>query len=96
MLLLLLGRWWWCRKKTIRLVLGVCAVRVVASGPRKGYIFELSAKKGQKRLWMCSSEEERAEWVRAVHDAMLATPPSPDGLMGHTGTDAPYAADMER
>lgn len=89
--------WIWChRKKSIRLIIGTVHVRLVATG-RKGYVFELStAKKGQKRLWMCSSEDDRAEWLKALQDAMLPPQHAADGPNGHAYTDSPFAPDMER
>ena len=82
------------RKKSIPLLASVCNCRMVAS--RKSTVFELSLRKGVKRLWLCSSEEDRQEWMKAISEATL-TSASGEGTMGGLfGDDSPYSQDMKR
>lgn len=81
------------RKKSIPLLASVCACRTIAS--RKSNVFELSLRKGSKRLWMCSSEEDRQEWMKAISDATLASAQG-EGAMGALLSDSPYLQDMRR
>ena len=82
------------RRKTLPLHAGVCCVRAVPC--KKNNVFELASRKGAKRLWMCRSEEDRAEWLQAIAEATM-----PAGLLGPGGLDgmgpyAPFLHDMRR
>jgi hypothetical protein len=81
------------RKKSIPLVVGLCHCRGVVS--RKNNVFELALKKGAKRMWMCSSEEDRTEWLKAVSDAMAA-PQGNSAADALPCQDSPYVSDMQR
>ena len=88
---LLVGR----RKKSLPLHASICTCRPVAS--KKNNVFELALKKGSKRLWMCSSEEDRNEWVACITNAMVLLAPSTSDGGGHAiDFTSPHAGDMLR
>ncbi|KAM3575550.1 hypothetical protein VYU27_002542 [Nannochloropsis oceanica] len=80
------------RRKTLPLHASICSCKPVAS--KKNNVFELALKKGARRLWMCTSEEERNEWVQAINGATVVLPPG--GRMEGQAIDpsSPYAGDM--
>ena len=70
--------------KVLPLQSSICTVRAIrplsrglpmsVSSSSQNAIFELTVRGQPRRLWMAASKKERAEWIRAITDAMTGKP----------------------
>lgn len=88
------------RRKSLPLHASICTCQPATS---KSTVFELVLKKGAKRLWMCSNEDERNDWVHVINSAMIVLPAQGGrGTGGSIGgaqaidPSSPHASDMLR
>lgn len=75
--------------KVLPLQHSICTVRAIrplsrglpmsVSSSSQNAIFELTVRGQPRRLWMAASKKERAEWIRAITDAMTGKPRSKSG-----------------
>ena len=95
------------QRKNIRLNAEQCVCRAVKLNKqaRPGQaVFELTVDGGPRRFWMTHSKEERAAWIRAIHDAMIGSSniSRGDSTTDHRGRSgkvskrSPYKQDLDR
>ncbi|KAL7536245.1 hypothetical protein ACHAXR_007017 [Thalassiosira sp. AJA248-18] len=65
-------------RKDIQLKASMCTCRAVKIRSVKilpsnseGAVFELRIQGGSRRLWMANTREERQDWMKAIHNAMI-------------------------